>query len=209
MAATRVTGSVITVHRQAGPVFYIKARDSTGRQVKKRLGPAHEGPGRPKPGTWTRKAAEDALREFLVDLGRAPDGPRDTVTVAAASRAFLRYLEHERQRRPSTVADYRNTLNGRVAAHFGAEMPLADVDTAAVDAFRRDLLDEVSRRTAQKTLVIVHGLLGYATRRGWIRLNPADLAEKVTVRRRPEFAVLSPAEVSPSRAPPRTRSCPR
>jgi len=36
---SRVTGSVITVDRKSGPVLFIKARDRTGRRIKKRLGP--------------------------------------------------------------------------------------------------------------------------------------------------------------------------
>ena len=43
--------------------------------------------------------------------------------------------------------------------------------------------------------MILHGLLKYAKRREWIATNPAEAAEKVTVKRRAEFAVLSPAEV--------------
>ena len=45
---------------------------------------------------------------------------------------------------------------------------MASIDTDAVDEFRRVLLERVSRRTAQKTLVLLTGLLGYAKRRRWI-----------------------------------------
>ena len=64
-----------------------------------------------------------------------------------------------------------------------------------LDELRGDLLDELSPRTAQKTLVLLHGIFRLAGRRGWTTGNPAADAERVTVRRRPEFAVLSPAEV--------------
>jgi len=53
----------------------------------------------------------------------------------------------------------------------------------------------VSRRTAQKVLVLLFELLKYAKRRHWIASNPAEDAERVTVKRRTEFAVLSPEEV--------------
>src|ERR1700754_1499717 len=33
-------GALLVVERGSGPVFYAKWRDSTGRQVKRRLGPA-------------------------------------------------------------------------------------------------------------------------------------------------------------------------
>lgn len=195
MPERRMTGTVITVERNGGPVFYAKARDRTGRQIKRRLGPAHTGRGKAPEGHWTRKQADDALRDWLTDLGRAPDGPGQTVTMADAVRAFLSYVEHERERALSTVRDYRNTLNGRVVAFYGADTPLSAIDADEVDRFRRHLLGKVSRRTAQKVLVILHGLLRYSVRRRWIASNPAEHAEKVTVKRRTEFAVLAPTEV--------------
>jgi integrase len=193
--AARVTGTVITVRRQSGDVYFLKARDRSGRQIKRKLGPAHTGRGKAPDGHWTPKQAEDALRDWLTDLGRTPDGPASAITLADAARAWLHYIEHERQRAPSTVRDYRNTLNGRVVAFYGPEKPLAAIDADAIDDFRRHLLDEVSHRTAQKVLVLLFGLLKYAKRRRWIATNPAEDAERVTVKRRTEFAVLSPEEV--------------
>jgi integrase len=64
MSEHRVTGSLIVVKRQSGPVYFLKARDLDGRQIKRRLGPVAD---------WPRKAAKDALRDFLTDLGRVPD----------------------------------------------------------------------------------------------------------------------------------------
>ena len=63
MSEHRVTGSLIVVKRQTGPVYYMKCRDRDGRQIKLRLGPVAD---------WPRKAAQDALRDLLTDLGRTP-----------------------------------------------------------------------------------------------------------------------------------------
>ena len=84
---TRVTGSIITVDRRSGPVLFIKARDRTGRQIKKRLGPEAD---------WSKRKQETALREFLVDLGRTPDGPTEEITIADAARAWLLYVKNEK-----------------------------------------------------------------------------------------------------------------
>lgn len=189
------TGSVITVQRKSGPVLYIKARDRSGRQIKRRLGPLHNGRGKRPSASWTMKQATAELHSFLTDLGRAPDGPSAAMTLEAASLAWLHYIEHERERRPSTVGDYRSALSRHILPFFGAATPLSSIDTERVDEFRRHLLTIKSRRTAQKLLTIVHGLLKYAKRRKWIATNPAEDAERVAVRRRPEFAVLSPDEV--------------
>jgi len=183
---TRVTGSIITVDRKTGPVLYIKARDRTGRQIKKRLGPEVD---------WSKRQREDALREFLVDLGRTPDSPSEAITLGDAARAWLSYVENEKDRAKSTVTDYRNTVNGSILKHFGNDVALGSIDTDAVDDFRRVLLERVSRRTTQKTLVLLTGLLGYAKRRRWITENPAEFAEKVSVTSSGEFNVLEPEQV--------------
>jgi integrase len=44
-------------------------------------------------------------------------------------------------------------------------------------------------------MVLAHGILQLAERRGWVASNPAAKTERVTVRPRAEFAVLSPVEV--------------
>jgi integrase len=183
---TRVTGSVITVQRKDGPILFIKARDRTGRQIKKRLGPEAD---------WSRRTRETALREFLVDLGRTPDAPDDEITVGDAARAWLRYVEHEKARAASTVRDYTNCVNNSIVPHFGKDKPLSSIERDDIDEFRLVLLERVSRRTAQKTLVLLYGMLKFAKRRRWILENPADDAERVTLRRRTEFAVLNPTEV--------------
>lgn len=180
----RVTGSLVVVQRQTGPVYFIKARDRNGRQVKKRLGPVAD---------WPNRKAQDALRDYLTDLGRAPATDGST-TFGEAAKAWLRYVEHDRQRAPSTVRDYRNTVNAYLEPRWG-DRRLGEITVNDVDALRTDLLETLSARTTQKTLVLVHGIYRLAQRRGWASVNPAAEAERVTVRRRTEFAVLSPVEV--------------
>jgi integrase len=144
---------------------------------------------------WSKRQRETALREFLVDLGRTPDGPEDELTIADAARAWLRYVEHEKARAASTVRDYRNTMDNSIVPYFGKDKPLTAIERDDIDDFRLALLERVSRRTAQKTLVLLYGMLKYAKRKRWLRDNPAEDAERVSLRRRTEFAVLSPSEV--------------
>ena len=192
----RVTGSVITVGRASGPVLYMKARDRAGKQVKKRLGPLYAGRGKAPEGHWTRKAAEDALRDFLTDLGRVPDVAAVGVTVGAARDAWLHYVQHDKGRAASTVADYRSASRRYLVDTLGADTPIGDVSTDAIEDLRAELLEDVSRRTVQKALVLLHGILEYAKRRRWIDTNPAENVERVRLKRSTEFAVLSPAEVA-------------
>jgi integrase len=114
-----------------------------------------------------------------------------------ACDAWLAYVAGEKDRRPSTVKDYRNTVRRYLLAEFGEDILLHKIDTDRVDAFRERMLaeGELSRRTIQKILVLLHGILKRATRKRWIAADPAEDAERVTVRRTGEFNVLTPEAV--------------
>lgn len=198
--ASRVTGHVSLRQRKRGPVWYVKYRLADGRQVQKLLGPAWTERSRPPAGYFTRKMAQDALGELLADARRgtlADSGIRSGKTFDDACAEWLRYVEQEKQRRPSTVRDYRNTANGVLLPEFGKATPLEQITTERIDQWREKLLEdgEVSRRTVQKYLVVLHGILKRAKRRKWISLNPAEDAERVNVPRSGDFNVLTPEEV--------------
>ena len=186
MSEHRVTGSLIVVKRQTGPVYFMKARDRDGRQVKRRLGPVAD---------WPRKAAQDALRDFLTDLGRTPGRGDPGVTFATAAAAYMHHVEHEKDqpRAPSTLRDYRSTIGHHLEPRFTSTLIEITVDD--IGQLRRDLLVTGSRRTAQKVLILLHGILKYAMRERWITTNPVAAVERITVARRVEFAVLNVEEV--------------
>ena len=81
-----ITGHVLLIRRKRGGQFSVKYRLPGGRQVKKRLGPAHTGKGRPPTGHFTRKTAEEALDAILTDLrrGTVQSAPKTGATFADA-----------------------------------------------------------------------------------------------------------------------------
>ena len=194
-----------------GRVWVALWRDGDGRH-KRTLGPAWAKPhGKtakgavkwraadgPKPeGHLTPRDAEAALAQLL---GEAPPDPTPASarhTFGEACSEWLRYVEHDRARRPSTVGDYRNTVQRYLIPAFGADRPVAAITTDDIDAFRERLLEEgrLSRRTIQKILVLLHGVMKRAKRRKWIASNPAEDAERITLKRSGDFNVLSPEEV--------------
>lgn len=199
--AHRVTGHVSLKQRQRGAVWYVKYRLPDGRQVQRLLGPAWTERSRPPKGYFTRKLAEEKLHEILTDARRGTlEGSRAKSgrTFGDACAEWLRYVEHEKQRAPSTVADYGNVVRSSLLPEFGGDTPIEQITTARIDAYRERLLDEgqLSRRTIQKLLVLLFGILKRAKRRGWIDANPAEDVERVSVKRSGEFNVLSPVEVS-------------
>jgi integrase len=197
----RATGSVALMQRRRGPVYFAKLRLPDGRQVQRKLGPAWTRRGRPQGGTLTPKMAEGRLRELLVEADHGTlaitHAPADGRTFADAAAEWLRYIEHDKQRRPSTLRDYRNTVHSCLLPALGADTPLTDITTETIDQLRERLITDgrLSRRSIQKNLVLLHGILKRAKRLKWISSNPAEDAERVSVKRSGEFNVLSPSEV--------------
>jgi integrase len=196
----RVSGHVRVIERRRGPQFYVKYRLASGRQVQKRLGPVWKGRGRPPEGHYTAKMAQETLDEILTDARRGliadPDDDSGH-TFGEACTEWLRYVEHDRERAPSTVRDYRNVVNGSLLQEWDADLPLAELTTDRIEEYRGRLLAEgrLSRRTVQKVMVLLHGILARAKRRKWIDANPAEDVERVSVKRSGDFNVLAPDQV--------------
>jgi integrase len=207
-----VSGHLQVVERASGRRWYALWRDASGRH-RKMLGRAWVKPhgttargatkwrsaDGSKPGDdWlTPGEAEDALNEILAAAKRAPRQRREVVTFSAACADWLAYVEHERRRKPSTVRDCRNTVRSALEPAFGASTPVDAITTRDIDAWREQQLVEgrLSPRTVQKNLVLLHGILERAKKRGWIAVNPAADAERVVVRRSGDFNVLEPEQV--------------
>jgi site-specific recombinase XerD len=96
-------------------------------------------------------------------------------TFGEACEAWLDYVAHEKDRRPSTTNDYRNAVRRILITEFGAETLPHTIDTERVESFRERMLadGQLSRRPIQKILVLLHGILKRAKRKGWIVANPA------------------------------------
>jgi integrase len=191
----RPTGYVRTIERQEGPVLYAKLKLPDGSQPQRRLGRLWTKRSKPPEGFVTERQAQARLEAMLA-------GEDPTVNIAPSRATFrmacderLRFLRDDKQRKKSTLADYENVIDADLIPFFGAETRVEEIDTAAVEALRDRLLERVSHRTAQKVMVILHGVFARAKRKGWITLNPCEDAEKVTLVGSDEFNVLEPDEV--------------
>jgi len=126
-------------------------------------------------------------------------------TFADAAAEWLRYVEHDRKRRPSTLQDYRNVVRRDLLSEFG-ETPIEQITTDWVDSFRARLVAEgrLSDRTINKLLVTLHGIFKRAQRVYGLSGNPAAAVERQPVSRSGDFEVLSPAKWRRWLGPPRT-----
>jgi integrase len=190
----RPTGHVFRVERARGPAWYMKYRLPDGRQVQKKLGPAWMERGRPPAGYFTKRLAEDALRRTLDEARRwtLPGMVRTGATFADAAAEYLRYIEQDRGRKPSTLRGYRSAIEAHLLPAFG-ELPVENVTTGAIEQWLAGFSGSV--RSRNKLLIQLHGILGRARRVYGLPGNAAAEVEKFTQRPSGEIEVFSPEEV--------------
>jgi integrase len=114
------------------------------------------------------------------------------VTFADAAAEWLRYIEQDRGRKPSTVRGYRSTLNAHLLPAFGA-MAVEDISSDDIERWIAGL--DGSVRMRNKLLIQLHGILARAKKLYRLPTNAAAEVEKFPQRRSGEIDVFSPEEV--------------
>ncbi len=117
---------------------------------------------------------------------------RTGVTVADAAAEYLRYIEHDRERKPSTVQGYRWIVDAQVLPTF-ADARLEDVTSEDIEGWLGAMNCSAATRT--KALVILHGIFQRARKLHGLRVNPASDVEKPSLQRSGDIEVFSPEEV--------------
>jgi integrase len=159
------SGHVFRVDRARGPVWYATYRLPDGRQVQKKLGPAWSERGRPPTGYFTKRLAQ----------------------------GWLRFIEHDRERKPSTVRDYRSILEDRLLPVFGS-MPIEEFTATAIERWRSSL-GGLSNRTKNKLLIVMQGIFRRAQSVYGLPVNPLARIEKHPQHSSGDIEVFSREEV--------------
>ena len=188
------SGHVYRLERKRGAQWYAKYRLQDGHQVQRRIGPAWTERGRPPNGYFTKRTAEAWLRELLEKArrGELPEQRRNGPTFAEAADEFLRHIEHDRERKPSTVTGYRALVQSQLLPAFGEE-PIDAITPAMIERWIAAV--ERSSSTRRKSLVLLHGIFQRARKRYGLKENPAADIDKPTPRRSGDIEVFSPEEV--------------
>jgi integrase len=194
-AARSPTGHVFRVERARGPVWYAKYRLPDERQVQKKIGPAWTERGRPANGYYTKRTAEAWLRDVLDQArrGTLPGVSWSGATFADAAAEWLRFVEQDRERKPSTVRDYRAAVQSRLLPAFGP-MAIEEITTERIEQWRASLGD-LSNRSKNNLLVILHGIFRRAQTVFGLAVNPLARVEKHPQQRSGDVQVFSPEEV--------------
>jgi integrase len=185
---------VFRVERARGPTWYAKYRLPDGRQVQKRIGPAWTERGRPHAGYFTKRLAEDWLRQVLDEARRGvlPGMVQTGATFADAAAEWLRYVEQDRLRKASTVATYRSLLRSQILPTFGSS-PLESITPAMVERWVGSI--DRTPATRVKALAMVHGIFKRAMKVWGLPRNPVVDVEKPPLPRGGHIEVFSPEEV--------------
>jgi integrase len=189
------SGHVFRVDRARGPVWYAKYRLPDGRQVQKKLGPAWIERGRPSAGHLTKRQAEAWLQDTLAEArrGTLPGLVRTGATFADAAEEFLRYVEHDRRRKATTVATYGAIIRAHLLPAFGPRR-IEDITSDDVDAWFPTV--DRAQSTRIKALAVLHGIFVRARKVWHLPSNPVDDVEKPSQRQSGEIEVFSPDEIS-------------
>ena len=193
-----VSGHVFRMEGKRGPRWYAKYRLPDGRQVQKVVGPAWTQRGRPTDGYFTKRTAQDWLRDVLDEArrGTLPGMIRTGATFADAAEEWLRYVEEDRGRKPSTLVDYRSIVHAHLIPAFGDER-LERVSTEMIEHWlsARQGDGKLSRRSLQKMVVLLNGIFRRARRVWRLPHNPVADVERLTVAKRTDIAFYTPEEV--------------
>jgi integrase len=189
-----VSGFVFRFEGKRRPVWRAKYRLPDGRQVKKTIGPAWTERGRPAAGYYTKRTAQAWLDDVLAHAraGTLPGMVRTGATFADACDEYLRYVEFDLDRKPSTVVDYRSIIRAHLLPAFGS-LRLEDLTTDRIEAWKATLT--VCNRSKSKILTILNGVLKRARRVHKLRYNPMADVEKPRFRETTTIEVFSPEEV--------------
>ncbi len=208
------------VERKRGSSWYAKYRLPDGRQLQRKLGPAWSERGRPPAGYFTKRLAEDWLRELLDQArrGTLPGMVRTGATFADAASEFLRYAEHDRALKPSTLRGYRSIIDAYLIPAFGTR-PVEEIAAEDVELWRSQLIGVTSERakgegregsqsdgvdqsqrplannSKNRILTLLHGIFAHACKVYSLPLNPVAGIERHPVRIAGDIEVFSPEEV--------------
>jgi integrase len=205
---SRPSGFVFRLEKTRGASWWAKYRLSDGTQVKRKIGPAWTGRGRPAEGHFTKRLAEDWLHDRLEELRResvvqapAVAGVVQVkgVSFAEAATEYLRFAEQDRGCKPSTVRNYRNAIKVHLEPVFGS-MTLEDITVQEIERWRAGMTSvrvqrELSNKTKNNLLVLMHAIFRHAVKLYDLPANPVANVDRFRVRSSGDIQVFSPEEV--------------
>ena len=197
-ALTSVSGHVTRRPGKLKTVWVAKWRDGIGLQHKRVIGRDWTEKGPPPPGYLREKEANALLGAILADARRgAVEQVRTGVTFERAAQEWIAWGIRDRDWKPSTLSDNRSIVNAHLIPVFGMQR-IEQITPAAIEQWRDELMDErgLSRRSVNKSLIIIGAILQRATKTHGLIKNPAREVAKLRDRYDPnQYDFFSPEEI--------------
>jgi integrase len=175
----------------------MKYRLPDGRQVQRLIGPAWTSKREAPPhGYFTKRGAEEVLQQTLARARRGELGgvARTRATFADAADEWLRYVEHDRERKASTIVDYRHMVD-RIKPELGP-VQLTDLTLERIEVYRDRLVERgLANRTVNKYLAVLHAICKRAMKVYRLPANPVAMVEKRPNKKPANIDVFSREEV--------------
>jgi integrase len=170
-----------------GTVWYVKFRDSHGRQVKERLGKASEG--------WTKRKAEAELRARLVAVEKDGYSKPERETFETFALDWLTKYSDAHGLKRSTRKGYEEIIRNHLLEGFGS-LQVAEVTVARIERFLAAKAKAgYSAGTRNRILNVLSLMLRAAQKQNLIRENPIPLVDRPKERRR-SWRIFKPEEVA-------------
>ena len=197
-ASRSVSGHVKLRRGKLNSTYYAKWRDAEGIHHERKLGLEWHDKGAPPVGYLRPKDAEAALQEILVAARRGAATQRRTgVTFDVVAEDWLTWGLRDRDWKPSTLSDNRSNVNAHLIPAFGAKR-IERITADEIEQWRDELVDErgLSRRTANKLLIVLGAVLERAVKTHGLLKNPAREVPKLRVRYDPNaYDFYNPEEI--------------
>jgi integrase/recombinase XerD len=173
-------------HGKRGVVWRIQFVDAGGSQLTETLGAERDG--------WTRRRAEDELRERLVRVERKGYRRPAPLSFDEYSRKWFGECKTRRNWKPGSVVAYTGALK-RLGPFFGPR-PLGSIRPRDVVEFIREaLVKGYAAKTINLDLNVLHDVFKTARREELVDANPVENVERPRVPRR-RWRILQPVEVA-------------
>jgi integrase len=185
------SGSLFVRSDAAGVESWYGSWWSDGRRVKRKLGAKR--PAGSRDGL-TRAQAEAEMRRRIEATQVVLNGYG--IELAEAGARYIAHLETVLERKPTTIQDYRIILKLHLVDYF-EERSLASINAESVAGYLRFKRRQgVASNTVRNQLNFLHGLFGFALKRGWVASNPVAAVDRPSLNGTdPDIRYLSAEQV--------------
>src|SRR5680860_667904 len=181
-------GAIWRYQGPRGTIWRIRYRDASGRRVLETLGAEPD---------WNKRRATAELRRRQVDVERAGYRHPEETRVADFARAWLSDYLPARGLKPTTIAGYRQAIEGHLVPALGAaSLTELERQPELIERYlARKIGEGLSPKTVTNQLLVLQLVMKRALRLRLITRNPVSDVERPRLEHT-EMSVLSEVEIA-------------